>query len=56
MPVDFQRTIIVCSYNEFTGMRPESTRPASQDHMTLLQGIATEANMLLDRKGVSITR
>ena len=51
IPLDFQRMIILASYWEFTGKRPESTDPASQNHMTLLQGIATEANLLLGRKG-----
>ena len=27
------------------------TDPASRDHLTLLQGIATEAKLLLGRKG-----
>src|SRR5512139_803214 len=51
IPLDFQRLIILASYCEFTGKRPESTDPASQNHMTLLQGIATEAKLLLGRKG-----
>ncbi len=38
------------SYCEFTGKLPERTDPASQDHMTILQGIAAEAR-LLGRKG-----
>ena len=50
IPLDFQRLIILASYCEFTGKRPESTDPASQNHMTLLQGIATEAKLLLGRK------
>ena len=45
--------IILASYWEFTGKRPESTDPASQNHMTLLQGIATEAKLVLGRKGSS---
>ena len=48
--LDFQRLIILASYWEFTGKRPESTDPASQNHMTLLQGVATEAKLLLGRK------
>jgi len=51
IPLDFQRLIILASYWEFTGKRPESTDPPSQNHMTLLQGIATEAKLLLGRKG-----
>jgi glyoxylase-like metal-dependent hydrolase (beta-lactamase superfamily II) len=51
IPLDFQRLIILASYCEFTGKRPESADPASQNHMTLLQGIATEAKLLLGRKG-----
>jgi hypothetical protein len=51
IPLDFQRLIVLASYWEFTGKLPESTDPASQNHMTLLQGIATEAKLLLGRKG-----
>jgi glyoxylase-like metal-dependent hydrolase (beta-lactamase superfamily II) len=51
IPLDFQRLIVLASYWEFSGKRPESTDPATQNHMTLLQGIATEAKLLLDRKG-----
>jgi glyoxylase-like metal-dependent hydrolase (beta-lactamase superfamily II) len=50
IPLDFQRLVILASYYEFTGKRPESTDPASQNHMTLLQGVATEAKLLLGRK------
>jgi len=50
IPLDFQRLIILASYWEFTGKRPETADPASQNHMTLLQGIATEAKLLLGRK------
>jgi len=50
-PLDFQRLIVLASYWEFTGKRPESTDPASQNHMTILQGVATEAKLLLGRKG-----
>jgi hypothetical protein len=35
----------------FTGKPPERTDPASQDHMTILQGIATEGRLLLGRQG-----
>ena len=51
IPLDFQRLIVLASYWEFTGKRPETTDPASQTHMTLLQSIATEAKLLLGRKG-----
>ena len=51
IPLEFQRLIILASYWEFTGRRPESNDPASQNHLTLLQGIATEAKLLLGRKG-----
>jgi glyoxylase-like metal-dependent hydrolase (beta-lactamase superfamily II) len=50
IPLNFQRLIVLASYWEFTGKRPESTDPASQNHMTLLQGIATEAKLLLAKK------
>ncbi len=49
--LDFQRMIILSSYCEFTGKLPESTDPASQNHLTILRGIATEAKLLLGRKG-----
>jgi glyoxylase-like metal-dependent hydrolase (beta-lactamase superfamily II) len=51
-PLDSQRMILLASYWEFTGKRPETTDPASQTHMTLLQGVATEAKLLLGRRGV----
>jgi glyoxylase-like metal-dependent hydrolase (beta-lactamase superfamily II) len=51
IPLDFHRLIVLASFWEFTGKLPESTDPASQSHMTLLQGIATEAKLLLGRKG-----
>jgi hypothetical protein len=51
IPLDFQRMTILASYCKFTGKRPESTDRASQTHLTLLQGIATEAKLLLGRKG-----
>jgi hypothetical protein len=49
--LDFQRLIVLASYWEFTGRRPESTDPTSKNHMTLLQGIATEVKLLLAKKG-----
>jgi hypothetical protein len=52
MPLDFQRLIILASYWEFTGRRPESTDAASQNHITILQGIATEAKLLLGQERV----
>ncbi len=51
IPLDFQRLIILASYCEFTGTRPESTDPASQSHMALLQSIATEAKLRLGTRG-----
>lgn len=52
LPLDFRRLIVLASYWEFTGARPESTDPASQNHMTILQDIAMEARLLLlGRKG-----
>jgi hypothetical protein len=51
IPLDFQRLVLLASYCKFTGKPPERTDPASQDHMTILQGIATEARLLLGRKG-----
>ena len=53
IPLDFQRLIILSSYWEFTGKRPELTDPASQNHLTLLQGIATEARRRLGRKALT---
>jgi cyclase len=49
-PLDFQRLIVLASYWEFTGRRPETADPASQNHMTLLQAIAAEARLLLGSK------
>ena len=53
IPLEFRKMIILSSYWEFTGKMPGSSDPGSQNHMTLLQGIATEANLLLGRKRVS---
>ena len=53
IPLDSQRMIILCSYCEFTGKLPESAGPADQNHMTILQGSATEAKLLLGRKASS---
>ncbi len=50
LPLDFERLIVLASYWEFTGGRPETADPASQSHMTLLQSIATEAKLLLGRQ------
>jgi hypothetical protein len=50
IPLDFLRLIILASYCEFSGMRPETKDPASQNHMTLLQAIAKKAWLLLDMK------
>jgi len=47
IPLDFQRLIILASYWEFTGNRPETNDPASQNHMTVLQRIAAEARLRL---------
>ncbi len=49
--LDFQRMIILSSYCEFTGKLPESADPAGNSHLTVLQGIAMEAKLLLGRKG-----
>ena len=43
--------IILASYCEFAGKPPESADSARQNHFTLLKGIATEAKLLLGRKG-----
>ena len=51
-PLDSRRMILLASYWEFAGTRPESTDPASRNHVTLLQGVATEAKLLLGRNGV----
>jgi len=39
--------IVLSSYTEFTGRRPETGEPASQNHMTILRGIADEAKLLI---------
>lgn len=51
IPLDFQRAIILSCYCEFTGQFPTSTDPASRNHLTVLQGVATEAKLLMGRKG-----
>lgn len=51
IPMDFLRLTILSSYCELMGRMPETTDSASQSHLTLLQGIATEAKILLGRKG-----
>jgi glyoxylase-like metal-dependent hydrolase (beta-lactamase superfamily II) len=53
IPLDYQRLIILASYWEFAGKRPETTDPVSQNHMTMLQGIAAEARLRLRRQGWS---
>jgi hypothetical protein len=55
IPLDFQRLIILASYCEFMGTRTERTDP-SENHMTMLQAIATETKLLSGRNGESITR
>jgi cyclase len=40
-----QKLILLASYWEFTGKRPESTDPTSQNHFTLLQAVAAEAKL-----------
>ncbi len=46
IPLDFQKMILLSSYCELTGQRPETTDPASQNHLSLLQGVAAEAKRL----------
>ena len=50
-PLDYQRLTILASYWELGGKRPETADPASQTHMTMLQGVAAEARLLLGRRG-----
>jgi cyclase len=50
-PLDFQRLTVLSSYCELAGRRPETTDPASQNHMTLLRGVAAEARLLLAGRG-----
>jgi len=51
IPLDFQRLIVLSSYWEFSGQRPETADPASETHLTLLQSVATEAKLLFGRRG-----
>ena len=51
IPLDFQRLIVLSSYWEFSGQRPETADPASETHLTLLQRVATEAKLLFGRRG-----
>jgi glyoxylase-like metal-dependent hydrolase (beta-lactamase superfamily II) len=48
---DSLRMLILYSYCELAGEVPESAEPARQNHMTLLQGIATEAKLVLEGTG-----
>lgn len=50
IPLDFQRLIVLSSYWEFSGQRPETADPASETHFTILQRVATKAKLLLGRK------
>ena len=52
-PLDSRRMVLLYSYCELAGRLPESADPARQNHMTLLQGVATEAKLLLGRQGSS---
>ncbi len=45
-PLDFLRLIILASYWEFTGKRPDTTDPASQTHMSMLEAIAARARLM----------
>ena len=49
VPLDFRRLVVLASYCELTGRRPETADPASQTHMTVLQAVALEAQLLLGR-------
>jgi glyoxylase-like metal-dependent hydrolase (beta-lactamase superfamily II) len=51
IPLDFQRLIVLSSYWEFSGKRPETADPASETHLTLIQSVATEAKLLFGRQG-----
>lgn len=51
IPLDFQRLIVLSSYWEFSGQRPETADPASETHFTILQRVATEAKRLFGRQG-----
>ncbi len=53
LPLGFGRMLLLCTYWELAGKRPESTDPAARDHMTMLQGVAAEAKLLLGRKGTN---
>ncbi|PWB68147.1 MAG: hypothetical protein C3F15_16955 [Holophagae bacterium] len=52
VPVAFQRPVVLASYCELAGRRPETADPVSRSHMTVLQGIAAEARLLLARDHV----
>lgn len=45
----YQRLILLSTYVELTGRRPETSDPDSRNHMTILRGIADEAKRRLDR-------
>jgi cyclase len=46
-PLDFRRLVILASYWEFAGRRPDTTEPASRNHLTVLAGVAAEARRRL---------
>ena len=50
IPLEFQRLIVLSGYWELTGKRPDHTDPASQNHLTILKGVASEARRRLERK------
>ncbi len=55
LPLAYQRLIVLAGYQEFTGKRPETTDPASQNHLTILQAVAAEARRRLEMKTPRVT-
>ncbi len=50
LPMDFRRLAILSAYCELAGRRPETADPASRDHLAVLQGMAREARLALQRR------
>jgi glyoxylase-like metal-dependent hydrolase (beta-lactamase superfamily II) len=51
LPLAFRRLIVLASYAEFLGKLPDRRDPVSRNHLTVLQGMATEAKRGLGRQG-----
>ena len=48
LSLDYRRLLVLASYWEFLGRRPETLEPASANHLLILQGVAHEARHFLE--------